>query len=838
VHLSVQPLTSVTLEIEKDIPANVGCATYPDGIQLLQTRLVFDAANYNIPQKVEFVVTRNESIYQGVSAGYFHHFIDSDDPNYAAVFPRSLGLNLEDDDECVVGAHKYDDDGALTATGEETGLVRKCGCNTGYYISEVDPLHCNSVTRCTRCEEGMICSGATEVDDIALEVGQYRRFSGSLAVVSCPVEEACIGPAAKASFGDHLCREGHEGPFCMVCTSNDLVRYVWSDNRCSECDDSKKILMIVTLCLVGVGVCGAIVYIARKEKEREGGKGLHVRLMDCAEHTLNKYKIVVPYLQVLSVIVTLYPISLPSVFSGFVERIGAVVFLDMDLDCIFPSTFHDKLVTMTVAPFVFLAVVFLLFKGFQFHLNRQDEDVSNLQAKSISAAIIFLLTMYPIVSTIVIQTFVYDSRLDDGKSYLKADYAVEKMDDVHSFYVAYAYGMFFVYCLGMPLVFGICLQFNQKAIQELQLAEACINLLQQYDDDSRCLESEREKDVLSTAKLRGSGSNEDALRSMAIRLTDDNPMLGGLSPLYCDYTCDYWYFELPKMGATLVLCGLVTLISAEDASLVFAALVFSVGVLLCCAVCKPYMVQGDQRLAELCQFSLTFTLAVGLLEKAADSFPAAMFGILLVICTSVNLADGVGVIVKELLKAIFPDTMDDLAEKWDGIVPECLKSSGGSGNIKVFSHRTVAVAPSPDIVLDLSAAMPSADRGTELKAEIRRLNSVVADLNETIRTLTGKEPAKQPSAKQPSAKVPSVRKVDLNDDGDSDDDSDDEAPGPLPFARSLGVPQGSSSQEDRFPTVVNPKPRRVTKFQQVKSRVARVSLFNDIRSKAGAWNGF
>ena len=40
----------------------------------------------------------------------------------------------------------------------------------------------------------------------------------------------------------------------------------------------------------------------------------------------------------------------------------------------------------------------------------------------------------------------------------------------------------------------------------------------------------------------------------------------------------------------------------------------------------PYLNRSDDVLAQFCQFSLTFALTIGLLEKASDSFQDAVFG--------------------------------------------------------------------------------------------------------------------------------------------------------------------------------------------------------------------
>ena len=88
---------------------------------------------------------------------------------------------------------------------------------------------------------------------------------------------------------------------------------------------------------------------------------------------------------------------------------------------------------------------------------------------------------------------------------------------------------------------------------------------------------------------------------------------------------------------TLVLCGLVVLIPGEGASGVFISLVVSTTMLVLFANCCPYINRTDDCLAQFCQGSLMLAMSVGILEKADESFQDDLFGIVLVIATSLNL---------------------------------------------------------------------------------------------------------------------------------------------------------------------------------------------------------
>ena len=107
-----------------------------------------------------------------------------------------------------------------------------------------------------------------------------------------------------------------------------------------------------------------------------------------------------------------------------------------------------------------------------------------------------------------------------------------------------------------------------------------------------------------------------------------DPILTGISPLYKDYEPERWWFEIPKFVSTLILCGVATLVPAEGASQVFIALVTSTAMLVLYANYQPYVSTNDDVLAQVCQFSLTFTISVGLLHMASEAFQVTVYRLL------------------------------------------------------------------------------------------------------------------------------------------------------------------------------------------------------------------
>ena len=91
---------------------------------------------------------------------------------------------------------------------------------------------------------------------------------------------------------------------------------------------------------------------------------------------------------------------------------------------------------------------------------------------------------------------------------------------------------------------------------------------------------------------------------------------------------------------TLLLCGPLLLLPAEAASAVFIQMSISAAMVAALANVKPYLHSSDGTLAQMCQAALTFTMSVGLLEMAAESFQDAYYGPILVVCTTAQFAVG------------------------------------------------------------------------------------------------------------------------------------------------------------------------------------------------------
>jgi hypothetical protein len=297
VSLSAQPTRNVTVTVNTTNVRSAACYQYGPKFQLTQRELLFHPGNYHAPQAVTIVVDRlNASRYEGTFAASFQHSIKTDDEDFAAAFLRPVSVTLQDDSECVRDAQKFED---------KSTRIRACGCVDGFFILGTDPRFCGSVIQCGKCPDGMECHSASNpfgqiLEEALVDSKWYRRGNSSVNVVKCPEPSTqCVG---RATHGDRLCRQGHHGPFCMVCVLGAEERYVRSGDACVKCDGSSLATLYVALVLLGLFCVVVVAFLMHKKKrranQRDGQKPslFHSdRLAAFADKLQIKYKVCVPH---------------------------------------------------------------------------------------------------------------------------------------------------------------------------------------------------------------------------------------------------------------------------------------------------------------------------------------------------------------------------------------------------------------------------------------------------------------------------------------------------------------------------------------------------------------
>ena len=266
--LSDQPTAAVTVTVTIVEASKQECHTYGQKFALRQDVFVFTPQNYAVPQTAAVLVQRvNVSSFEGSFTATVLHEINTAtaDENYKHASGRSLLVVLVDDGSCEdPNASMYED---------KTTQVRKCGCNSGFFIQAVDAKHCDSALQCTKCPAGMVCGFQQDLQDAHIDPGKYRVSSSSLVVVDCLEPATCVGGAA---FGDNLCAEGHGGPLCQNCIDEDRdnrtgvsEEFAKKGRKCVRCSKSDKDTLIMVVVIFAVALAVVMVYVARSKRKRE-----------------------------------------------------------------------------------------------------------------------------------------------------------------------------------------------------------------------------------------------------------------------------------------------------------------------------------------------------------------------------------------------------------------------------------------------------------------------------------------------------------------------------------------------------------------------------------------
>lgn len=149
----------------------------------------------------------------------------------------------------------------------------------------------------------------------------------------------------------------------------------------------------------------------------------------------------------------------PKVYTAFVAKLTPFN-LDLDIvlsySCIITTDFYDHLLLATIAP----ALVIVTFAGSYLvaknRNNGTDSATRTVLHKHQAAALYLAFFVYSPVSYKIFQTFACDE-LDDGESYLRADYSLSCLTPRHRWFTGYALVMVGIYPIGIAAVFAFLL---------------------------------------------------------------------------------------------------------------------------------------------------------------------------------------------------------------------------------------------------------------------------------------------------------------------------------------------------------------------------------------------
>ena len=268
----------------------------------------------------------------------------------------------------------------------------------------------------------------------------------------------------------------------------------------------------------------------------------------------------------------------PEEYESFLSAMALVNFdigFILSSSCLLATDFYDRLVLATVAPMVILLVcagTFVVAK------NRNSNSAGPIvKHKHVSVVLFIVFFVYSSVSFTIFQTFVCDS-LDDGLSYLRADYSLTCNTERHTAYLLYASVMVCVYPVGIPAFFAFWLVRHRRELKKLD--RETVSDLRSY----RCL--------------------------------------------WAAYKPSCYYYEVVECGRRIVLTGVAVFVLPDSAEQVAIVLLLAVGFVFVSESLSPFKSNDDMWLYRwgnaiiLASMYVAFLLKVDLAKEGSQSSSA------------------------------------------------------------------------------------------------------------------------------------------------------------------------------------------------------------------------
>lgn len=148
-------------------------------------------------------------------------------------------------------------------------------------------------------------------------------------------------------------------------------------------------------------------------------------------------------------------VEYPRLYQDFLSALNLVnlnLGFILSFSCVVDTNFYLRLLFATISP---LAILAALSATYATSRKRNRHSPSGIQAskhKHLSIALFLVYVVYSSVSYTIFQTFVCDT-LDNGVTYLRADYSLTCSTATHKAMKVYAGLMIIVYPLGVPAAF-------------------------------------------------------------------------------------------------------------------------------------------------------------------------------------------------------------------------------------------------------------------------------------------------------------------------------------------------------------------------------------------------
>ena len=485
---------------------------------------------------------------------------------YEATCPKGSWCSAGNTIACPVNTYNNEtdriDQGACRACPdnavamEGSVALADCRCKAGHFNRLIGSVECS------QCPVGSDCTeDGIDLASLPLRVGYYRTSNVSEDLRRC----TDFGNSSGCSGGvgnDGPCKPWLTGPYCKLCNVTDTSRYYDAEvSECLPCEGSAAMPLVLGVVAVLSAVTIVLLWLRFKPHRRIGWLVQSSRWLERLYTQLSlraKGKLLLGFYQVATRVANVYDVPMPtavarllSIFEVFNFNIGGI---GLPMQCLSLGTYEQRLAFTMLAPVALAAALVACFilrscccgsKG-----DRSRLGAGLLAALPSLLSLTFLV--FPMVSSAAFRAFSCEA-FDDGRSYLRADYAVECGTDVHARAELLAWIGIGLYPIGISVLYAGLMWRARHAIRR----------------------------------------NKPTALSMALGF------------LVRDYEPTFFWWELIEAWKKLFLVGFAVLIDPGSVVQLVVAFLFSLVYMLLASVAQPFKEDSDDLFAKASGFCLT-----------------------------------------------------------------------------------------------------------------------------------------------------------------------------------------------------------------------------------------
>ncbi|CAM9404595.1 unnamed protein product, partial [Ectocarpus sp. 12 AP-2014] len=263
------------------------------------------------------------------------------------------------------------------------------------------------------------------------------------------------------------CNEGYASGYQFSCSS-------CSGQNLRSAIGTSVALFFVGLVLVALVVADLVRVIDENENKTDTGSTWGKKMTSCRDRIVNavpltSIKIVLVAWQIVTQFSSVVNVVYPNIYESFLAVLNVVNFdlgFLLSVSCIVDINFYGRLFFTTIGP---LVVFGALTATYAVSRSRNQHSPAGMQAaksEHLSIALFISFVIYSSVSFNIFQTFACET-LDDGLTYLRADYSLTCSTGVHTAMMVYAGLMILVYPVGIPAVYSWWLLSNRHDLVEV-----------------------------------------------------------------------------------------------------------------------------------------------------------------------------------------------------------------------------------------------------------------------------------------------------------------------------------------------------------------------------------